>query len=182
MDEVTTADVLRILSPIWSTKHETARRLRHRVSAVMKWAVAEGHRGDNPAGDAIGAALPRGSGRVEHHKAQPHAEALEKVQASEAALATKLCICFLVLTACRSGEVRGARWNEIDLEAAVWTIPGDRTKTGKPHRVPLSSAALGVLAERALGHIVRGAEGAYARSDLLERRREIMEGWGHYLS
>lgn len=119
VDEVTTADVLRILSPIWSTKHETARRLRHRISAVMKWAVAEGHRGDNPAGDAIGAALPRGSGRVEHHKAFPHAEvaaALEKVQASEAALATKLCIRFLVLTACR------------------------------------------------------------------KRRREIMEGWGHYLS
>lgn len=245
VDEVTTADVLGILAPIWSTKHETARRLRHRISAVMKWAVAEGHRGDNPAGDAIGAALPRNSGRVVHHEALPYANvaaALEKVQISEAAPATKLCFRFLVLTACRSGQVRRARWDEIDLEAAVWTIPGDRTKKDKPHRVPLSSAALGVLtealalrapaglvfpsptgrplssealskllkehnvgavphgfrssfrdwcgetgvprevAEAALGHIVKGAEGAYARSDLLERRREIMESWGHYVS
>lgn len=93
-----------------------------KVRGNMKWAVAEGHRGDNPAGDAIGAALPRNSGRVEHHEALPYANvaaALEKVQASDAAPTTKLCIRFLVLTACRSGQVRHARWDEIDLEAAV---------------------------------------------------------------
>ena len=148
VSKITTADVLAVLVPIWSTKRETAKRVRQRIGAIMKWAVAEGYREDNPAGDAIGAALPRGLYNVkEHYRALPHAEvgaAVRKVRESGAWPATKLGFEFLVLTAARSGEVRGARWDEID--GTNWTIPGERMKTGRPHRVPLSPRALEVLA------------------------------------
>jgi len=147
VDEVTTADVLAVLAPIWSTKRETARRVRQRIGAVMKWAVANGFRETNPAGDAIAAALPQGGAPRKHFRALPHAEvaaALEKVRESSAGVAVKLAIEFLVLTAARSGEVRGARWDEIDDEAATWTIPAERTKSGRKHRVPLSGRALAV--------------------------------------
>ena len=148
VNKVTTSDVLGVLVPIWSSKRETAKRVRQLIGAIMKWAVAQGYRDDNPAGDAIGAALPRGgdTGR-EHYRALPHAEvgeAVRKVRESGAWPATKLAFEFLVLTAARSGEVRGARWDEID--GATWTIPGERMKTGRPHRVPLSPRALEVLA------------------------------------
>ena len=117
VDRITTADVMEVLLPIWSTKPETARRVRQRIGAVMKWAVAQGHREDNPAGDAISAALAKNSERRQHHRALPHvqvAAALERVRAAKAHRATALAFEFLVLTACRSGEVRGARWNEVD--------------------------------------------------------------------
>ena len=112
-----------MLLPIWATKRETARRIRQRIGAVMKWAVAQGYREDNPAGDAISAALPKNSLRRQHQRALPHAQvadALERVRASKAHRATALAFEFLVLTACRSGEVRGARWDEVDDAAATW--------------------------------------------------------------
>ena len=170
-------------------------------------------------------------------------DALEVVQASAAYPTTKLAFEFLVLTACRSGEVRGARWNEFDIEAAIWTVPADRTKTNRPHRVPLSGRALEVLAEArkyadttglvfpsargltmsdmtvsklikelgieavphgfrssfrmwaaertstprevaefALGHVVGdAAERAYQRSDLFDKRRDLMDAWARHL-
>ncbi len=148
VDQITTADVLAVLAPIWGTKRETARRVRQRIGAVMKWAVAQGHRTDNPAGDAIAAALPKGGAPRKHFRALPHAEvgaAIAEVWKSGAAVATKLALEFLILTAARSGEVRWARWDEIDDEAATWTIPADRTKSGREHRVPLSGRALAVL-------------------------------------
>ena len=148
VDAVTTADVMAVLLPIWSTKRETARRLRHRIGAVMKWAVAQGYRADNPAGDAISAALPKNGVRIEHRRALPHAEvgaALARVRASGAHRGTGLAFEFLVLTACRSGEVRAARWDEIDREAAFWTVPAERMKAGREHRVPLARRALRVL-------------------------------------
>ena len=245
VSEITTADIMAILAPIWNTKHETARRLRHRISAVMKWSIAERHRQDNPAGDAITAALPRRSAHVQHHRALPHSDvaaALAAVDTSDAWPATKLGFAFLTLTAARSGEVRGARWHEIDSEAAVWTVPDERTKTGRAWRCPLSAAARRVLeeadaladasgllfpnpagqmlsdstwskllrevgvacvphgmrssfrdwcgesgvprelAEACLAHVVGGAEGAYARSDLLEQRRPVMEAWAAYVA
>ena len=151
VDKITTGDVLAVLLPIWNEKRETARRVRQRIGAVMQWAVAKGYREDNPAGDAIGAALPKNGGKRKHFQALPHgkvAAALAAVEASGAWLGTKLAFRFLVLTAARSGEVRNARWDEIDLEAATWTVPADRTKSGREHRVPLSAEALGVL-ERA---------------------------------
>ena len=148
VDAVTTADVMAVLLPIWSTKRETARRVRQRIGAVMKWAVAQGYRDDNPAGDAIAAALPKTAVRQQHMRALPHAEvgaALARVKGSGAYRGTMLAFEFLVLTAARSGEVRNARWEQIDRDGAVWTIPAERMKAGREHRVPLSPRALGVL-------------------------------------
>ena len=148
VNTVTTGDVMSVLLPIWSTKRETARRLRHRIGAVMKWAIAQGYRTDNPAGDVLSAALPKNGVRIEHRRALSHAEvgaALGKVRESGAYPGLVLAFEFLVLTAGRSGEVRAARWDEIDLDAAVWTIPGERMKAGREHRVPLVPQALAVL-------------------------------------
>ena len=139
-----------VLLPIWSTKRETARRARQRIGAVMKWAVAQGYRDDNPAGDAISAALPRNNVRRQHQKALPHAQvagALARVRSSGAHRATALAFEFLVLTACRSGEVRSAQWDEVDDAAATWTVPPSRMKAKREHRVPLSAHAVAVLDE-----------------------------------
>ena len=150
VDRITTGDVMRILLPIWNEKRVTARRVRQRIAAVMRWAVAQGYREDNPAGEAIGAALPKNGVPAQHLAALPYAEvagALERVRGSGAHPATVLAFEFLVLTACRSGEVRGAQWKEIDLEAREWRIPAERMKTRREHRVPLSTRALAVLRE-----------------------------------
>ena len=148
VDKITTAHVLAVLVPHWSEKRETMRRVRQRIGAIMKWSVAESYREDNPAGDAIAAALPKNGQHKQHQRALPHGEvaaAMHTVRESGAWPATKLAFTFLVLTAARSGEVRGARWDEI--EGATWTVPGSRTKAGRPHRVPLSTQALEVLAD-----------------------------------
>ena len=153
--EITTADVLAVLTPIWHDKRVTARRVRQRIGAVMKWAVAMGLRPDNPASDVLGQALGRQQAVVQHMRALPHAEvagAMETVRKSHAYPATKLAFEFLVLTAARSGEVRSAHWDEIDLEAREWTVPAERTKAHRPHRVPLSGRAMEILSEaRTLG-------------------------------
>ena len=132
---VTTADVLAILTPIWHEKAQTAQRVRQRISAVMKWAIAMGYRPDNPAGDALGQALGQALGRqqtvVQHMRALPHgavADALATVRASPASVTIKQAFEFLVLTAARSGEVRLATWDEMDLDAGVWSIPAVRMK------------------------------------------------------
>ena len=246
VSEITTADVMTILAPIWTAKRETAMRLRRRMSAIFKWAVAQQYRADNPAGDAIGAALPKGGARTEHRKALPHNEvagAVATIRDTNAGAATKLAFELLVLTATRSAEVRLADWSEIDLDAATWTIPGERMKTGNEHRVPLSTAAIDVLrqaqalgdgsglafpsprgkalsdatisklvkengiaavphgfrssfrdwcgdsavarevAEACLAHQVGNAvELAYARSDLYQRRVEVMQAWADYVA
>ena len=150
VDRIHTSDVMAVLLPVWNEKRETAKRVRRRISAVMRWAVAQGYREDNPAGEAIGAALPRNGVRRQHHRALPYAEvagAIATVRASGAYPVTVLAFEFLVLTACRSGEVRGARWPEVDLAGREWRIPPERMKTGREHRVPLSSGALAVLQE-----------------------------------
>jgi integrase len=147
--EVTTADVLAVLSPIWVEKAETARRVRQRIGTVMKWAIAQGWRQDNPA-ENIAQALPKAESTKANRKALPYSEVagcIEAVRASGAGLATKLALDLLVLTASRSGEVRLAAWSEFDLKAKVWEIPAERMKMKKLHRVPLSSRALDVLAE-----------------------------------
>ena len=150
VDAVTAADVMDVLLPIWSTKRVTASRVRQRIGAVMKWAIAQGLRDDNPAGEAIAAALPKTAAVQRHQRALPHAEvraALDQVRRSDAYLGVRLAFEFLVLTAGRSGEVRNARWDEIDRDGAVWTVPADRMKNGREHRVPLSDRALEVLDE-----------------------------------
>ncbi len=145
--EVNTNDVLRVLTPIWTAKPETARRVRQRIGMVMKWAVAKGWRQDNPA-EAISQALPKHERRKAHRKALPYADVpafISTVYASKAGLVTKLAMEFLILTAARSGEVRGAVWSEIDLQAAIWTIPASRMKAKREHRVPLSPRAVEIL-------------------------------------
>ena len=151
ISSIATGDVLGVLTPIWSTKRETARRLRQRISSVMKHAVAQGWRGDDPCGPALAAALPRNAtAPARHHRAIPHGEvgaAVAKIRATGAWPGTKLLARFTVLTASRSGEARLATWDEIDLGSATWTVPADRMKSGKQHRVPLSDQALAILAE-----------------------------------
>ena len=149
--EVDTPDVLRVLTPLWTEKTETAYRLRGRIEAVLDWATASKHRtGENPARwrghlDKL-LATPSKVRKVKHHAALPYDDLpgfLVDLRAQEGIAARALE--FTVLTAGRSGEIRGARWSEIDLDAKVWTVPGDRMKSGKDHRVPLSAAALAVL-------------------------------------
>ena len=147
---ITTSDVMAVLLPIWNDKCETARRVRQRIGAVMKWAIAEGYRDNNPAGEAIGAALPKNGVIRTHQRALPFAEvgaALRKVMESSAWPATKLAFEFLTLTAARSGEVRLATWIEISFEKATWFIPAERMKTAQAHRIPLSSRAIEILKE-----------------------------------
>ena len=103
---MTTADVMAALQPIWSTKNETAQRVRRRIGAVMRWAIAQGYRSDNPAGDAVTAALPKRPRQIRHFPALPHGEvgaALAGVRVSQAWTGTKLAFELLVLTAARSG-------------------------------------------------------------------------------
>ena len=248
VDEVTSADCIAALAPLWNTKRETGRKAKRRLSASFKLAVAEGHRRDNPI-DQASAALPNRRGeqqRVRQQPALPYdqvADALATVAGTNAWLGTKLAFRFLVLTASRSGEVRGATWPEVDTDHALWTIPRTRMKAGDEHRVPLSDAALAVLAEAqeiaddsallfpsargkpmsdvtlskllrenhvpavphgfrssfrnwaaeqtsfpravmeaALAHRVADeVEAAYFRSDLLDKRRELMQQWARYL-
>ena len=253
--DVNTADVLAVLTPIWTAKPETAARVRQRIGMVMKWAVAQGWRQDNPA-ESIAQALPkRDQSLREHRKALTYAEVancIATVQASGAGLATKLAFEFLVLTATRSGETRGALWSEIDLGnpavpaiSATWTIPASRMKAKREHRIPLTARAVEILreakalgdgtalvfpgtkagkalsdmtlsklvkeldfaadihgfrtsfrtwaqertnfprevAEAALAHGIKDkAEAAYARSDVFEKRRKMMDAWAGYLA
>ncbi len=253
--DVTTADVLAVLSPIWTEKPETAARVRQRIGTVMKWAVAQRWRQDNPA-EYVAQVLPkRDKSKMAHRKALPYAEVaicIEAVQASGAGASTKLALEFLVLNATRSGETRLARWDEIDwgnaatsATCATWIIPASRMKAKREHRIPLSARAVEILreaekvadgagfvfpgtrrgkplsdmtlsklvkelgfnadvhgfrtsfrmwaqertnaprevAEAALSHTIRDkAEAAYARSDVFEKRRILMESWAVFLA
>nr|MDE0500822.1 tyrosine-type recombinase/integrase [bacterium] len=150
VDRVTTAQVLSVLGPMWHVKAETARKVRQRISAVMRWAIAQGYREDNPADERVVAALGRNSRPPVHYRALHHTQvrdAIATVEASGGYWAARGALRFLVLTAARSGEVRDATWEEIDTDQQTWCIPAGRTKTGRPHRVPLSGAAVAVLDE-----------------------------------
>jgi integrase len=143
--------IVKVLEPIWKAKTETASRLRGRIERVLDWAAVRGYRqGDNPARwrGHLDQLLPARSRvqKVQHHAALPYAEVGQfmadlRKQESTSALALE----FLILTATRTAEVIGATWIEIDLDAAVWTIPPERTKAKKEHRVPLSKPALAIL-------------------------------------
>ena len=148
LDRVDRSDVLRVLTPIWTTRPETARRVRQRMRTVFLWGMAHGFMGTNPAGEVIDGALPAMPKVKAHLRALPYQEvgaALEAVESSQASVAAKLCFRFLVLTAARSGEARGATWDEIDLQGQEWRIPSWRMKAGMEHRVPLSRQALDLL-------------------------------------
>ena len=148
IDRLGREDVLKILTPLWTTRPETARRLRQKMRQTFRWAMAHGHIENNPAGEMIDGALPKLPAVKAHLRALPHRDvpaALETIGQSGAGIAVKLAFRFLVLTAARAGEVRGATWDEIDLDNKTWTIPAERMKGGKVHRVPLSHPALAVL-------------------------------------
>ena len=161
-------------SRCWSRheKPETAQRVRQRIKAVLQYAVALGHRLDNPASEALNAILPRNGGAKRHHRALPYREvaaAVETIRASRAGMAVKLAFEFLILTAARSGEVRLATWTEID--GATWTVPAARMKARRDHRVPLCDRALAVLAEARVladssGLIFPGAQEGKPLSDM----------------
>lgn len=150
VDAVSTEDVLSVLKSIWSTKPETASRVRGRIEAVLDAAKAAGHRsGENPAGwkGHLALLLPKAKKLSRgHHPAMAYGDVpafIEKLR--NASGVGVLALEFLILTTARSGEVRGARWNEIDMKAKVWTIPADRMKAGREHRVPLTERALAIL-------------------------------------
>ena len=247
VSEISPADVLAVLRPLWDEKLEIGRRIRIRLSVVMKWCIAKGYRYDNPAGAAITVALPRQRRQKRHYRALHYtqaAAALEAVRESQAYLATKLAFEFLVLNASRSAEVRFAAWSEIDFDRATWSLPAERMKSNRAHRVPLSKQAIAILnqakelyrgkgiifpsmikgksisdatfsklirelgipavphgfrstfrdwasentnapravMEAALAHKTGGAvEQAYARSDLFDKRKVLMQAWADYL-
>ena len=148
LDRIQQSDVLGVLTPIWSTRPETARRVRQRIRTVLRWGMAHGYIDRNVAGEVIDGALPSMPKVKNHLRALPYQEvpkALTVIEESQASLAVRYCFRFLILTAARSGEARGATWAEIDLDEKEWRLPELRMKNGLEHRVPRSDAALKVL-------------------------------------
>ena len=151
VDQIELAHIVKVLDGLWTTKTETATRLRGRIEAVLSWAIVSGFRsGDNPARwkGNLDAILPKPGKlkNVQHHKALPASEIhgfMEALRKREGMAARALE--FVVLTAARSGEVRGASWDEVDLEARTWTVPASRMKAGKDHTVPLCDDAVALL-------------------------------------
>ena len=151
--EVDTAMVLEVVSPIWHSKTETAKRVRGRIELVLSYAKAKGFRsGENPAAwrGHLENVLPK-PGKIAPHKPQPAlpydrmSEFMGDLRKREGI--SVLCLEFVILTACRSGEALNAKWSEIDEEKGVWTIPAERMKARKEHRVPLSDRVRAILAE-----------------------------------
>ena len=148
VDEISKADVMAVLTPLFKSRPETGRRIRQRMRDVFDWAVSLDHIQINPAGEAIRGGLKTLAAPAvqKHLDALPYeqvAGAMEKMRDSDSWKATKLAFELLVLTATRSNEVRGATWDEI--QGDVWTIPASRMKARKEHRIPLSIQAQGVL-------------------------------------
>lgn len=157
VDQVTMEKVLAVLEPIWTTKTETATRVRQRIETIMDWARARKlYVGDNPASlkGGLGQLLPKASkiAAVNHHPALPYQQVHSFIHAlrDKHGISPK-ALEFLTLTAARSGEVLGAKWDEIDLHAKVWTIPADRMKAGRDHRIPLSERAVEILQQMFAG-------------------------------
>ena len=148
VSEISTADVLAVLTPIWLTKYETARRVRQRTRAVLEWAAVAGHReGANPA-VSVGAGLPRQPDQGRHFEAMPYADVpafIRKLRPVASGEIVRLSLEFLILTAARTNEVTGGCWAEIDMDEAAWTIPVGRMKARRQHRVPLSPRCLEIL-------------------------------------
>ncbi|MAM63853.1 MAG: integrase [Maritimibacter sp.] len=246
IEEIASGDILPLLSPIWVEKNETAKRVKQRVSAVFDWAKGAGHFAHENPVNGLSKALPSVRRKANHMPAMKHKDVPAFMAALDEREGTSArTLQFIILTAVRSGEARGAQWSEI--EGDVWNVPAERMKLGVPHSVPLSKQALAVLekvrglddewvfpstvpnkdgsqrpqsvmvfkglmkrmgvqgitvhgfrstfrdwagevaradwevAEAALAHAV-GSDVArsYARSDLFQRRRELMDAWGGY--
>jgi integrase len=247
VDEIEGPAIRDLLADIWLAKPETARRVRQRIGAVLDWAYAKGYRKAEAPMRSVTKGLPRQPKKDNHHAALPyeHAPSL-MAKLAESDSVGRNALRFLILTAARSGEVRGATWSEIDLGQKLWTVPGDRMKAGKTHIVPLQPAAITILeqmkkafddapdqplfpgkakkplsdmtltkvlrdgfsnditvhgfrstfrdwaaeqtdvagdvVEAALAHAVQNkVEAAYRRTNYLEKRRALMNGWAAYL-
>ncbi len=148
VDKIAGPDIIACLLPVWTRTPSVGRRLKQRMSHVFKYCQAFGYTTVNPC-DGIEVALPARDARTEHHRALPYSDvpaALQTITDCEKALPiARACFLFLVLTAARSAEARGARWREIDLREREWRIPADRMKVDREHRVPLADASLDVL-------------------------------------
>jgi len=246
--DISDQHVRKVVEPIWTTKHETATRVLNRIHRVLMWAATQNRRPPLPDDllTRVKSGLTFKRKDVQHHPACPHAKAgplLIEVRDSMAADVVKLAFIFTVLSAARSGEVRGATWTEISFDDAVWTIPKERMKAGVEHSVPLSDTAIAVLrgaekfkdksglvfpsgrqkslsdmvftellrrlkqpytmhgfrstfrdwsaectnypndvCEAALAHKLKDkVEAAYKRSDLFDKRRQLMADWAAYL-
>jgi integrase len=253
ISDIATSDVMAVLTPFWTVKPETARRVRQRIGTVMKWAVAQGYRDYDPAQNVI-EALPKQNKVQNHRKALHYSEVagcVDAIKRSKAGDATKLALELLILTASRSGEIRNACWDEFSLDISpsspfpVWSVPASRMKAKRTHTIPLSTRVFELLgeaealsdgsglvfpgtsqgkalsdmtlsklvkelgfdadvhgfrtsfktwaqektdfanevSEMALAHTIKNkAEAAYARSDLIEKRKQMMEQWAEYLA
>lgn len=252
MADIQKAEILRAISPIWKTKAETASRTLQRIRIIFNFAAAKDYAEAPDAEFWAQVKLALGGNakarKVEHFKSCPHAHVgrvLEKVWASTATDRVKIAFELAVLNASRSGEIRGARWSEFDKDFKGWVIPGERMKSGRPHRIPLSKRSQKLLKqaaelrtkedgdlvfpstsgrplsdmvftqllrrldepftmhgfrasfrtwaseetqyphemlEFALAHVISDQTvRAYARSDMLEKRRELMDSWANYI-
>ena len=151
VSRVTSKDVLAVLEPVWNTKSRTAERLRNRIGAVMRWAMVEGYRIDDPTGRVLDGTLSRPEPPV-HFRALSHravGAAIVKLRESDGWPFSRLLLEFLILTGARSQEGRLAEWSEIDFASSTWTKPSAHTKTKEKHEVPLSKAAIAVLVRAA---------------------------------
>ena len=139
-------EILDVLLPIWVEKNETARRVRQRIGSILDWAFVKGFRETEAPMRALSRGLPRINAERGHFEAMPYADVPGFVaQLRDGDSIGRLALEALVLTAARSGEVRGATWSELDLDGALWSIPAERMKGNKPHLIPLSPAAVAVF-------------------------------------
>ncbi len=148
ISQITSSDILNVLSPIWNTRTDTARKLKQRIRLIIKWARAKGYfQGDDPV-ELAEQALPRKKRSDNHHRSLSYKDVpdlIVKIRKSKISLPTQLAIQFTILSACRTSEVLRASWDEIDMQNLIWTIPAKRMKTGKIHEVPISSGMKDVL-------------------------------------
>ena len=160
-------------------KAPTACNVRQRIRLVLDWCIAQGHRTDNPANDAIDALLPSSGHKTKHRESVAVGDVAQVVAKIETAahasrLGAGMALRFLVLSAARTSEAIGARWSEIDLDCATWTIPAARMKGGEAHRVPLAEAGVAVLAKArarwgSTGLVFRSARGTQIDEAALRR-------------
>jgi integrase len=252
VDRIDSGEILKVLTPIWMVKPETARRLKQRMKLICDWAKAKGFRsGDNPT-DGVTKVLPKHRDDKQHHAALPYAEVPAFVTdlrvAPDTSATIRRAFELLILTATRTSEVQRATWAEIDLDQQVWTLPADRTKSGRVHRIPLTARAIEILeettpqqradrgafvfpghkpgkplssmtflqtarrlttapitshgfrssfrdwsaeqttiprdvCEAALAHVLDDkTEAAYKRTDLFEKRRDLMDRWARFVT
>jgi integrase len=158
IDAIEPAHVRDLLAPIWFEKPETAKRVFQRVATVLDWGFSKGFRSIELPKRSIAKGLGKRPTRVQHHAALPYADVpafMDRLQSSETA--ARLALAAAILTAARSGEIRGARWSEVDLKAKLWTVPAGRMKMKEAHVVPLSPQALAVF-QRAAAHRRTGSD------------------------